>query len=292
VPPHTPRSAGSSHGRASRSSWDRGRPLRGSATCTSLDLRGKCRRPCFERAPSLARLPVRPERSAYGLAGLRSSRAVKARAVSASQKSAIQTKVPRAGKDAVYQETLQRDRKEYPDFESHRKNLLASDSQKKQSFSSERNCGISVLSHQRGSPQLLAISYVLATIGGKNLHSDSSCLRQPAEPGRASSWVNADKGDLSLPQLFFESVKAGVPGISNPSSKNGAPDGRRAGSAEQFLGDEVIALTRMPILYQRDRSRLTDIANVNQCNPCIAEGVGYAPGEACVEVQKQVFYIA
>ena len=50
---------------------------------------------------------------------------------------------------------LPNDRKEHLDFESHRENLLASGSQKKQSFFSERNCDISVLSHQRGSPQIV-----------------------------------------------------------------------------------------------------------------------------------------
>ena len=46
----------------------------GSATTTSLDLRGKWHRP-IDRALSLARPPLCPKRSAYGLAGLRSSRA-------------------------------------------------------------------------------------------------------------------------------------------------------------------------------------------------------------------------
>lgn len=38
-------------------------------------IKDKCRRPGFDRALSLARPPLRPKRSAYGLAGLRSSRA-------------------------------------------------------------------------------------------------------------------------------------------------------------------------------------------------------------------------
>ena len=64
----------------------------GSATTTSLDLKGKWHRP-IDRALSLARPPLCPKRSAYGLAGLRSSRPAKARAGSASSKRAIQAQV-------------------------------------------------------------------------------------------------------------------------------------------------------------------------------------------------------
>src|SRR5713226_4706695 len=42
---------------------------------TSFDPKSGCRRPCFDRTLSLARSPLRPKRSAYGLAGLRSDRA-------------------------------------------------------------------------------------------------------------------------------------------------------------------------------------------------------------------------
>src|SRR5271157_1157013 len=59
----------------SRCSWERGGRPSGSATTTSSDPKSGCRRPCFDRTLSLARPPLRPKRSAYGLAGLRSGRA-------------------------------------------------------------------------------------------------------------------------------------------------------------------------------------------------------------------------
>ncbi len=61
--------------RRSRSSWERRRRPTASATTTCSDPRSGCRRPCSDRALSLARPSLRPKRSAYGLAGLRSGRA-------------------------------------------------------------------------------------------------------------------------------------------------------------------------------------------------------------------------
>jgi len=70
---------------ATRKDWQRRRPSSDSFRRTETTERvgysnmlrpeGRMPSPCFDRALSLARPPVRPKRSAYGLAGLRSSRA-------------------------------------------------------------------------------------------------------------------------------------------------------------------------------------------------------------------------
>ena len=121
--------------------------------------------PGFDGALSLARPPLRPKRSASGLAGLRSSRASETlgwqHKPQVRDPSRAQPWSWRSGQGALCRKSLQATRKKYPDFESHRENLLASDSPKEQSFFSERNCDISVLSHQRGSPQTLTNARII-----------------------------------------------------------------------------------------------------------------------------------
>jgi hypothetical protein len=128
--------------------------------------------PCFDRALWLARPPLHPKRSAYGLAGLRSGRASQSVGWQPKPRSRIRADLSRwnwlAGKGALYRETLQatgrttrilnRPKRVYADAcHANSENQLASGSQKEPSFFSERNCDISVLSHQRGSPQVMTI---------------------------------------------------------------------------------------------------------------------------------------
>ena len=72
-----------------------------------------------------------------------------------------------------------------------------------------------------------------------------------------------------VPQLPFESVEVAVPLCTLRMAPAPEP-------LSSSLGDQIVALTLMSILRQRDCSRLTDIATV--ATPVLPRGMGYSPG--------------